>query len=297
MTTSKDVVKNKAMTGKPYSLALNFIFSLLSVALFQSLFAAEDSGYQLIKDIPYYDERSREDDAYKNERCYLDLYLPKIKNKYTTVVWFHGGGLRGGRKSIPESLKEKKIAVVAVNYRLFPKVKSPAYIEDAAAAVAWVFQNIDRYGGDANKIVVSGHSAGGYLTSMVGLDKRWLAKHNIDANDIFGLVPFSGHTITHFTVREEKGIPKERPLLDDFAPLYHVRHDSSPLVLITGDRNLELLGRYEENAYMMRMMKVAGHNETSLYEIQGYNHGKMVRPAFPILIDYIRKWEKAVLRE
>ena len=89
--------------------------------------------------------------------------------------------------------------VVAPNYRLFPKVKSPVYIEDAAAAVAWVFENIETHGGDPRQIFVSGHSAGGYLTSMVGLDKRWLATHNVDANRIAGLIPFSGHTITHFT--------------------------------------------------------------------------------------------------
>lgn len=59
------------------------------------------------------------------------------------MVWFHGGGLKTGNKHIPEKLKEKGIAIVIVNYRLNPKVQCPAYIDDAAAAVAWVFKNID----------------------------------------------------------------------------------------------------------------------------------------------------------
>lgn len=122
---------------------------------------------------------------------------------------------------------------------------------------------------------------------MVGLDKQWLATHEINANDIAGLIPFSGHTITHFTVREERGIPGERPIIDEMAPLYHVRSDAPPLVLITGDRELEMLGRYEENAYMMRMMKVAGHKQTILYELQGYGHN-MTEPASPILIRQIK---------
>ena len=143
---------------------------------------------------------------YMKERCRLDVYHPVDKEDYPTIVWFHGGGLKGGRRFIPEALKEKNVAVVAVNYRLHPNVKSPAYIEDAAAAVAWVIKNIAKYGGSPRRLFVSGHSAGGYLTSMIGLDKRWLKKHGADPDQLAGLIPFSGHTITHFTVRAERGI-------------------------------------------------------------------------------------------
>ena len=226
-------------------------------------------------------------DAYAAERCKLDVYLPEAADPLPVLVWFHGGGLRGGTKSIPTRLKDQGMIVVAPNYRLFPKVKSPVYIEDAAAAVAWVFENIETHGGDPRQIFVSGHSAGGYLASMVGLDKRWLAAHNVDANRIAGLIPFSGHTITHFTPREEEGIEDTRPIIDAMAPLFHIRADAPPLILITGDREMEMLGRYEENAYMMRMMKVVGHPATKLYELQGYGHG-MTEPAFPILIREIK---------
>src|SRR5690606_9940951 len=119
-------------------------------------------------------------------------------------------------KHISEKLKNKGIAVVAVNYRLNPKVNCPAYIEDAAAAVAWTFKHIAEFGGDPEKIVVSGHSAGGYLASMVGLDKQWLAKYEIDANRIAMLIPFSGHCITHMTIRKERGIPDTQPVVDEF---------------------------------------------------------------------------------
>ena len=124
---------------------------------------------------------------------------------------------------------------------------------------------------------------------MVGLDKRWLAKHQIDANDIAGLIPYSGHTITHFTVRAERGIDGKQPVVDDLAPLFHVRKDAPPLLLITGDRDKELLGRYEETAYLWRMLQVVGHPKTELYELEGYNHGGMATPAHPLLV----KWVKA----
>lgn len=243
------------------------------------------------RDIPYRSDQQAGHDDYAAERCKLDIYVPDNVDGAPTVVWFHGGGLRSGRKQIPQRLKGQGMIIVAPNYRMFPKVKSPVYIEDAAAAVAWVFKNIETFGGDPELVYVSGHSAGGYLASMIGLDKQWLAAHAIDANLIAGLIPFSGHTITHFTVREERGIAGEQPVIDAMAPLFHVRADAPPLVLITGDRELELLGRYEENAYMMRMMKVAGHEATYLYELQGYGHG-MTEPAFPILIRQVQKLTK-----
>lgn len=250
---------------------------------------SSSANYKVETDIPY---RSGDDlTEHMARRCRLDVYYPTKESDqpFPTVVWFHGGGLKAGRKTVPDSLKEQGIAVVAVNYRLHPKVKSPAYVEDAAAAVAWTFKNIEKYGGSSDLIFVSGHSAGGYLTSMVGIDKRWLAAHNIDANRIAGLIPYSGHTITHFTVRAERGIDVKQPVLDDMAPLYHVRDDAPPVLFITGDRELEMLGRYEENAYMWRMMKVAGHEKSELYELDGFNHGSMGEPAHSLMLNFVRR--------
>lgn len=250
--------------------------------------AQENKDYSLKENISYRTSDQAKNDEYITERCRLDIYYPTNVKSFTTVVWFHGGGITSGNKHIPEKLKEKGIAVVAVNYRLNPKANCPAYIEDAAAAVAWTFTHIKEFGGDPAKIVVSGHSAGGYLASMIGLDKKWLTEYDIDANQIAMLIPFSGHCITHMTVRKERGIPDTQPIVDEFAPLYHVRADAPPLILITGDREREMLGRYEENAYMMRMMKVAGHRKTKLYELDSFDHGGMASPAFEILLNEIK---------
>ena len=251
----------------------------------------EVARYETKPDIPY--RTTGELTDYMKERCRLDVYYPADKEDFATVVWFHGGGLKNGNKSVPPELKDKGIAVVAANYRMHPKVKAPKYIEDAAASVAWTLKNIDSFGGSRKKVFVSGHSAGGYLTSMVGLDKRWLAAHQIDANEIAGLIPYSGHTITHFTVRAERGIDGKQPIVDEMAPLYHVRADAPPTLFITGDRELEMLGRYEENAYMWRMMKVAGHEHNKLLELDGYNHGQMAKPAHPLLLRFIEQVSSA----
>jgi acetyl esterase/lipase len=244
-------------------------------------------GYETVEGIHYRNEPGAT--AYMRERCVLDLYYPTDVSGFPTVVWFHAGGLTSGEKWIPEGFRDQGIAVVAVNYRLSPQVKSPAYVEDAAAAVAWCLENIEQYGGARDKVVLSGHSAGGYLTSMVGLDKRWLEAHGFDANELAGLAPISGHTVTHFTVRAERGIEGTRVIVDDMAPQYHVRSDAPPVLLITGDREKELLGRYEENAFFWRMMRVVGHPDVQIKELEGFDHGGVVHPAQPLVLDFVKR--------
>lgn len=264
------------------------IFFLVLLFIFGAPISAQKIEYVTQTNLPYYSDAIIKSDTYIKERCVLDIYYPKNSPGFATVIWFHGGGLTGGNKELPEQLKNQGIAVISVNYRLGPKVISPKYIEDAAAAVAWVFKNIPAFGGDESLIFVSGHSAGGYLASMVGLDKKWLNTQGIDANKIAGLIPLSGQAITHFLVRKERGISDTQPVIDELAPLYHVRADAPPLLLITGDRELEMLGRYEENAYLMRMMKIAGHQNTKLYELDGFGHN-MTAPAFPLLLNEVRR--------
>lgn len=222
------------------------------------------------------------------EACRLDVYYPANTPGFATVVWLHAGGLKQGKRYIPGELMKKGIAVVAVDYRLSPAAKAPEYIEDAAAAVAWVFKNIGRLGGSDKKIFVAGASAGGYLACMVGLDRRWLAAHGIDADHIAGIASLSGQAITHFTVREERGLAGTQPVVDDLAPLFHVRADSPPLLIATGDRELELLGRYEENAYFQRMMKIAGHKKNELTELKGLDHAQVEAAAHPLLLRFVQ---------
>ncbi|MDR1090275.1 MAG: alpha/beta hydrolase [Prevotella sp.] len=247
-------------------------------------------NYELKENIPYTAEG--EMDRYKKERCKLDIYYPAGKTDYSTIVWFHGGGLEGGEKGIPSELKDKGVAVVAVNYRLSPKAKNPAYTEDAAEAVAWVFNNIASFKGSPDKIFVSGHSAGGYLSLMIGLDKSYLTKHNIDADKIKGLIPVSGQTNTHYTIKKERGLSFDIPYIDEYAPITHARKDAPPILLITGDRSMELAARYEENAHLDVILRTVGHKDVTLYELQGFDHGGVYAPACYLMLDWITKHTK-----
>jgi hypothetical protein len=88
-------------------------------------------------------------------------------------------------------------------------------------------------------------------------------------------------------VREERGIEEKQPIIDDLAPLFHVRKNAPPILLVTGDREKELMGRYEECAYFWRMMKLTGHPNITLHELDGFDHGKMPEPAMPLVVKFV----------
>lgn len=233
-----------------------------------------------------------EQDAYRKERCKLDIYYPEKIKDFPTIVWFHGGGMEGGQKHLQKELMDKGCAVVSVNYRLSPRAKNPTYIEDAAEAVAWTMKHIKEYGGDPSKIYISGHSAGGYLTLIVGIDKHYLEKYGVDADELAGLLPISGQTNTHFTIRKERNLPDGIPVIDEYAPINRVHKGLPPICLITGDRDLEMTARYEENAHLAAILKAQGNKSVWLYELQGFDHGGVAAPGCYLVVNMIKKWEK-----
>ncbi len=216
---------------------------------------------------------------YETERCKLDLYLPAGKKDFPTLVWLHGGGLTGGSKdgkdvvAVARHFAEAGVAVANLNYRLSPKAKYPAYIEDAAAAFAWVKKHIGEHGGKTGKVFIGGHSAGGYLTLMVGLDPSYLKAQGLDTSAIAGMVPVSGQTLTHYTIREERGLPKTRLIADEAAPLYHARKDAPPMLILYADKDMAM--RAEENVLLAAALREAGHKQTVNKMIKGRTHGSI----------------------
>ena len=270
-----------------------YVLAIL-LCFFVSFFAtdiyAQEAKYKVVSEVSYTTSK----EPYSLERCKLDVYYPENMKDFITIVWFHGGGLTGGNKEIPSYLKDKNIAVVAVNYRLSPRAKVGEIINDAADAVKWTFDNIEQMGGSKKKIVVAGYSAGAYLTLMLGLNQEYLNKRALDPKDLFGLVSFSAQTITHYTARKEKGIDELHPTIDELAPLYWVRKNIPRILLLTGGRELEMMGRYEENAYLLRMLKLHGNSNVELHELEGYGHN-MDYPAYPLLINALNQWSRNVV--
>ena len=197
--------------------------------------------YKRVNDIAYTPISA---DDYSRERCKLDVYYPAYLKDVPVVVWFHGGGIISGNKEIPALLENSGMVVIGVSYSLLNFATIDQILDDTAAAVAWAFKHAEEYNGSTKKIFLSGHSAGGYLISMIGLDKHYLEAYGVDANDIAGLVPFSGQAITHYNVRKLQNIGPLQPTIDKYAPITFCRADCPPMVIISGDREIELYGRY-----------------------------------------------------
>lgn len=268
---------------------INLLITLLPCLMFCLIFEsqAQENNFKKLTDVAY----TKNNDDYSVERCKVDVYYPINKKDFTTVVWFHGGGLTGGNKEIPTYLANKGIAVVGVGYRLSPKATVNDIVNDAADAVSWTFENIERLGGNKQKIVLAGHSAGAYLSLMVALNQNYLKQRGLNANQLMGVVSYSAQAITHFTARKEKGLEELHPTVDELSPLYWVRKDVPNILLLTGDRELEMMGRYEENAYLHRMLQLHGNKNVQLYELDGYGHD-MAYPAHPLLLQALEKWSK-----
>ena len=220
--------------------------------------------------------------SYEKQRCRLDLYLPKAGTEkgFATLVWFHGGGLTGGNKDadstkkVARGLAQSGVAVVVPNYRLSPQAKYPAYIEDATAAVAWTLQNIGKHDGGTKRVFVGGHSAGAYLTLMVGMDAHYLAAFGLKPQQLAGLVPVSAQVMTHYTVRQERGISKFSVTADEAAPVFYADvKNLPPILVLCADKDMP--ARAEENVYLVALMKGAGNKRVELQVIADHNHGSV----------------------
>ncbi|WP_157995209.1 alpha/beta hydrolase [Peristeroidobacter soli] len=271
------------------------VWCLLSGSVSLADGSAARLEYGTENNIAYYDAAAlSRADQYQKEQGKLDVYYPKGAKGFATVVWFHGGGLTGGSRYFP-NLKDQGIALVAASYRLAPKVQPPAYIEDAAAAVAWTLKNIGRYGGDPAKVFVAGHSAGAYLATMLAMDPKWLDAYELSNKSLAGVIAVSGQMTTHFTVKQQRGDtgPPLRPLIDEYAPLYHTANEFPPICMIVGGRDIEFKSRVEENELMAVTLRNLGHKNVEFYEMAGLDHGTVAQGAMIVVRGFIQRTLKA----
>ena len=253
----------------------------LLLAVICSVISCGAFAHEYQKDTIFYREN--------NKNCFLEVSYLEGASERPVIIWFHGGGLTGGSAKTPQTLLKEDYLVFSVAYRLYPEVSVREIIDDAAAAVSRIVKIAGRYGGATSKIYLSGHSAGGYLVSMLALDKSYLSKYDVDADMFAGVIPLSGQMITHFTERKSRGMGMTDIIIDDMAPLNHLRADAPPFLIVTGDRDLEMTRRYEENAYFYEMMKFVGHKDIILHELGGFNHGGMNKLGQQLLMSYIKK--------
>jgi acetyl esterase/lipase len=158
------------------------------------------------------------------------------------VIFIYGGnwnsGTRNDYKFIGEALASRGIVAILADYRLYPQVRYPRFIEDCAKAVAWTLKEVQRYGGDSRRVYVMGHSAGAYNAAMVTLDPRWLATYSVKPEALRGWIglagPYDFMPIANEATRPVFFYPDTPP---ESQPINHVSASAPPALLIASKKD------------------------------------------------------------
>ena len=204
---------------------------------FDALMPKDAGSARLVSDIAYGpDPRQR-----------LDIYAPTSRRgrALPVIVFFYGGSWNSGTKAgyafVGRALAAQGFLVVIPDYRLVPQVRYPAFLEDSARAVRWVRQDAAAYGGDPDRLVLAGHSAGAYNAAMLALDPRWLGADRRAVRGFIGLagpydfLPFSGAVVD--AAFGGTADPHSTQ------PITYAGSDSPPALLATGARDTMVLPR------------------------------------------------------
>jgi acetyl esterase/lipase len=215
----------------------------------------------------------------------LDVCRPVNAAAAPVVVFFYGGGWRSGRKGlyryVAKALARRGYVAVVPDYRVYPEVRYPEFIEDAALAVRWVKDNIERFGGDPETIFLKGHSAGAHIAAMLALDVRWLQQVGLSPRrDIAGLIGLAG-PYDYLPLRDETlkvifgGADRH-----ETQPIFHVSPGAPPALLLTGsnDRLVE-----PGNATRLAVRLRAAGNQATVRIYPGVGHYLIVAALAPLL--------------
>ena len=147
-------------------------------------------GQNVKRDIPYANPA--------DPRQVLDVYAPANAKGLPVVFWIHGGGWETGDKSDvkakPQAFMDKGFVFVSTNYRLLPTVDMATLVRDVAKSFRWAHDHIAEYGGDPDRVLVGGHSAGAQLAALLCTDERYLKAEGISFDALLGCVPVDGDT-------------------------------------------------------------------------------------------------------
>lgn len=213
----------------------------------------------------------------------LDVYAPRRMDVARPVaVFLYGGGWERGRKWdygwVAQALAARGYVVVLPDYRLYPQVRFPAFLNDSAQAVRWAVDHAAAYGGDASRIVLLGHSAGAYNAVMLGLEPSYLRSAGVDPARIAGVVgiagpydflPLKGHMADVFGVGDAAATQ----------PVRLARAGAPPMLLVTGAAD-EVVDPHETASLDAALRAAGGQVESRSYPGIGHNEimAAMSRP-------------------
>lgn len=238
--------------------------------------AVPSSGYKLARDLAYSEL----------PRHRLDVYTPASgRLPAPVVVFFYGGRWSGGAKTqyrfVGQALASQGLVAVIADYRVYPQVRFPAFIEDGAKAVRWTHRNIDEYGGNPDCIFLMGHSAGAHIAAMLALSETYLESESVPRAAICGMVGLAGpYDFLPLTAQDLKDIFSSARDLAETQPINFVDGDIPPLLLMTGadDETVESAN----SIHLARRVRAAG-GRARLVEYPGRGHaGILLALAAPL---------------
>lgn len=252
------------------------LFALLSsacspVKILNSL--VPENGYQLVSAVEYG----------HHQRQKLDIYLPKNRsnqsaNLIKVVIFYYGGnwdsGERADYKFVGEALSAQGYIVVIPDYRVYPEVLFPTLMKDPASVAKWVKVNIKRYGGDATKVFLAGHSAGAHIAVMMGVNPEYLAAESLQPNDFVGVVGLAGpYDFLPLQSERLKIIFGHESVRWKSQPVNFVDGKNPPLLLAVGKKDGTVWPR---NAVNLANKIQEKHGLVELVTFNNYGHVDMV---------------------
>jgi acetyl esterase/lipase len=199
----------------------------------------------------------------------LDVYRPKGAVKPPVIIFIYGGSWASGKRQdygfMANVFAARGYVTLVPDYRLVPKVRFPAFIDDGAAAVAWATKNAATYGADPEQIFLIGHSAGAYNAAMLGLDASYLKNAGVDASHIRGIIGLSGpYDFYPFDVQASIDAfgQTEKPLATQ--PISYVRADAPPMLLLHGAAD-KTVGPHNSRSLDEKLRGVGAAVTTKIY--------------------------------
>ena len=170
----------------------------------------------------------------------LDIYVPLgLKASAPVLLFFYGGSWQTGNRTdylaFGQAFASAGIVTVVADYRLYPAVKYPAFVEDAARALAWLHAHAGEYSGDPSRIFISGHSAGAYNAVMLGAEPKFIEARGGRLDWMRGVIGIAG-PYDFLPMRDPEYVDMfhGRNNLDSM-PVNHVNGVRPPMLLATGE--------------------------------------------------------------
>ncbi len=233
-------------------------------------------------------------------RHLLDIYRPAPSGRAggedgPIAVFIYGGGWRSGERAtygfVGAALAARGITAVIPDYRLYPDVRFPSFVDDAARAYAWISATLARSGGKRRPIVLVGHSAGAHIAALLALDARRLADAGVGVDGRpAGLIGLAGpYAFDPTTYPSTKEIFAPALGSQDARPVAFAGAGAPPALLMHGlaDETVQL----SNMRTLAAALQGAGVPMRTL-ELEGIGHTGLV-----LAISRPFRWRAPVLRE